>query len=1366
MKQSVSRRSKLKPSALALVLGFGVMGSAQAQTIIEVGGAGTIGDDVLATNTVPVSGGNWTASGGDGGIKYSSLDSPTVQVANTGAVTLTFTHRYDFESDYDGGVVFVNVNGAGFVKVPLASFTANGYNAAINGNTAWPTGEEVFNGTSTDYGIPTLITSVADLGTLNATDTVAVQFRGGWDDNTNGASPNWEIGTVAISDTGATLLDVDFTADGTAGFTASTSGPGSPSSPWTYEKPTNRFEIDADLLTSDRYAPTTPGDVIDLAGGNIQVEILTGTLNIGDSFTLFDLTGGTMLSGSVGTLSLPAGAQWDTSSLATNGTITVRGTANPLINESFADLDPSLNGNTPGTGLTGTWSSGALVANSSLTYGKLGYQGGRVVSNPANSVESGTVNPGTTLTDAGLMADGATLWFSVLIKKYPDTSTTTNDRTTYFSLGTGGPDGFDRIGGNTGSGFALVVNQNNAGLDRLQLWNNNSDGAGGAEKRSPLMSWGPEGSTILAVGKITWGEFNVTDDVFELYLPDKDLNLGPVIDTLTGNFDQLGTVAPANAFSTIGFAGKRGATGENNTPEIDEFRFAADVADVLPLDFTAPVLVATDNASGSKTQRVATFDEEIYAGTGDIRIVNETTPGTTTITLPNPQVVFVGNTLTVTPTVPLIGGDTYHIEIDAGAVTDRNLNGFAGISSPTEWVFTADGTPPTVASFGDNTFPKPVLTNTSTLTYTVTFSEPMNPGTVEITDFGVTAGSVSATIDSVTPTGDPAVFEVGVSTGGSPGPLRLEIVASAVISDVVGNDLVTTTAIPSDNTLTVNNPTPTAASIGLDFQGTIASEQNANNLKNSAGNTNGEGRYFHVSVNPANAGTGWYCADLPNSGTDGPPGFRNYGGDVVAYKFLGGTTNSINGVTGSGGEPNRITYTTPDVAFDGFAQQQLRLWATNDPGADLASGAGTGATGFDNVGNFGYRSFGGAVGTIDISGLESGSLHIYYGSFSATPSVKVTLKDTDNVAADLVLNDAHSVADGGTGDAANRTEYYLAEIDFVTDGFYDVIEFEWLANGVDYTGNGRGLGAVLAGPEPVSDYNAWASLYPAADLSDPDADNDGDGLTNDEERLFGLNPTSGASMDPFTVALDSGAGTFSFTRRDPSLTGLFTDIETSTDLAMWTKDSGAMLTVSGTVDNVQTVDVVLSPGLLTATKLFVRVDQNDGTVFSANFEDDNGGFTVVGAPNDWEYGTPNANNGAGLTLTSGNGGSMKCWATVLGTDGLVGAGGITAASDSILRSPNIDIVGAAGAQLQFAAAIDSQSGDTLEILVKEVGSDALLETVNPVTPPSSDTGWKNYGPFAIPGAANKNVYLEFRFVGTDADYIGFYLDDVTVQKTP
>jgi hypothetical protein len=125
---------------------------------------------------------------------------------------------------------------------------------------------------------------------------------------------------------------------------------------------------------------------------------------------------------------------------------------------------------------------------------------------------------------------------------------------------------------------------------------------------------------------------------------------------------------------------------------------------------------------------------------------------------------------------------------------------------------------------------------------------------------------------------------------------------------------------------------------------------------------------------------------------------------------------------------------------------------------------------------------------------------------------------------------------------------------------------------------------------PASDYQIWAFRYPGADVSDPDADFDGDGLTNDEERLFGLDPTSGSSANPIKVPLNAAAGTLSYTRRDDALTQMNFEIWTSTDLAGWVKDDGAGQT-AGTPDanDIETVAVQLSPTLLTEPKLFVRV---------------------------------------------------------------------------------------------------------------------------------------------------------------------------------
>jgi hypothetical protein len=112
-----------------------------------------------------------------------------------------------------------------------------------------------------------------------------------------------------------------------------------------------------------------------------------------------------------------------------------------------------------------------------------------------------------------------------------------------------------------------------------------------------------------------------------------------------------------------------------------------------------------------------------------------------------------------------------------------------------------------------------------------------------------------------------------------------------------------------------------------------------------------------------------------------------------------------------------------------------------------------------------------------------------------------------------------------------------------------------------------------------NDYDNWSALYPGADLSDPDEDITGNGWTNNEARLFGLNPTSPASVNPIGVPLDAGTGTFSYTRRDVSLTGATYEIWTSTTLGpgSWVKDTGAGQT-PGTPDanGVETVSVTLS----------------------------------------------------------------------------------------------------------------------------------------------------------------------------------------------
>ncbi len=206
-----------------------------------------------------------------------------------------------------------------------------------------------------------------------------------------------------------------------------------------------------------------------------------------------------------------------------------------------------------------------------------------------------------------------------------------------------------------------------------------------------------------------------------------------------------------------------------------------------------------------------------------------------------------------------------------------------------------------------------------------------------------------------------------------------------------------------------------------------------------------------------------------------------------------------------------------------------------------------------------------------------------------------TLTFTDGDLITLVLSNANETgsafADDGATDVAKLYLNGQLEATFPNlnltedDGF---VSFQAIGAQGRY---GNLVISALAASNP--DYDTWAgSFTPPIGL--PAADDDNDGLSNQEEYAFGLLPNSGSSVNPITVALDKSTGTFSYTRRDSSLAPLNYSIWYSTDLVTWAEDTNATEGTPSLSSGVETVPVTLSnlPGNPLPAKLFIQVRAN------------------------------------------------------------------------------------------------------------------------------------------------------------------------------
>lgn len=131
--------------------------------------------------------------------------------------------------------------------------------------------------------------------------------------------------------------------------------------------------------------------------------------------------------------------------------------------------------------------------------------------------------------------------------------------------------------------------------------------------------------------------------------------------------------------------------------------------------------------------------------------------------------------------------------------------------------FAADSVAPFVADITDDE-PNNLVVVGQTITYTVTFSEPIDAGslgTADFVNFVTTVAPVSAasfTVGTVSPTATPSTFLVSVTID-SAGVFVLSIAAGATVVDLSGNAVPTSTSINDNDAMTVDTVGPWVVSI-------------------------------------------------------------------------------------------------------------------------------------------------------------------------------------------------------------------------------------------------------------------------------------------------------------------------------------------------------------------------------------------------------------------------------------------------------------------------------------------------------------------------------------------------------------------------
>lgn len=538
-----------------------------------------------------------------------------------------------------------------------------------------------------------------------------------------------------------------------------------------------------------------------------------------------------------------------------------------------------------------------------------------------------------------------------------------------------------------------------------------------------------------------------------------------------------------------------------------------------PGDSTPPTLAGSDIEDNQSGGPITAFETVTYTVTfsepmdpttvGPDDFENATSPSATihSVTATASPAVF---TVSVTPG----GTGTLQLRVKAGAAV-KDLSGNALVTTtaiPDDTVITVDPDPkPSLVSIIDNKAGGPVFAN-ETLTYFVTFDQPINPATVDIADFENGAGP-SVTIARVIPTGYPAVFAVDVVPGGI-GTITLRIKAGAVITNTNGTALNTTAAHPDDTTIAVN-----AGSVPA--RGTIT--------------------------------------------VDGTASWSGLSGTLNA----GGSDKLVVIVTGETGNPGDLTGDSTAVTYDGVAM--IKVVDRNPIGGNPFDQTFNDIWYLDNPTSSTGAIVASVIGRCSVTAFALSGTAPGVGSTAISPQASKSVVLPTGFANSIVIASHGMGGDGNTADVTN------------VDAVAPLTETSALFNGTSWDGHVTGYALVptagtatysftagnlvgshtiaaefiAAEPPPSSGFGTWAGSFGGLTDPSPALDFDKGGLATGVEWVVGGDPavsSDDAGNAPTFNNSDPDKFVFSFKRRDLAAADPNTNIavQYGTSLSGWT----------------------------------------------------------------------------------------------------------------------------------------------------------------------------------------------------------------------